>query len=362
MTDRYPEQPGNNDPNTEYLSRTGRRLMARIVGAFGVSHGPLLSTPPEQWHQRAAFDRKNPRHAYRGAYYDFDSLVALRGPEFGKRIDIEHKTAAYTACQRAIAEVAQRYAACGANAAIILGNDQHEMLTDELTPAFMVYAGSQIENIHPDAEEYAKLDRIGVAVSLPGSVPRDGAVYAGAPEIADAIVDGLIDREFDVAVSYELPKPHGKAHGIPHAFGFVYRRIMNDAPPPTVPIFANVGEARNQPRLRRMLKFGHALKAAIDALPDNLHIALIASGGFTHFTIDEEFDREVIAAMQAGDEEKLASFPESYFWGNTCETKSWYPLVAAMNDDNKTMDVIDYIPCYRSEAGTGQAMIFASWT
>jgi hypothetical protein len=25
------------------------------------------------------------------------------------------------------------------------------------------------------------------------------------------------------------------------------------------------------------------------------------------------------------------------------------------------MDVIDYVPCYRSEAGTGQAMVFASW-
>jgi hypothetical protein len=25
--------------------------MARIVGAFGVSHGPLLATPPDQWHR-----------------------------------------------------------------------------------------------------------------------------------------------------------------------------------------------------------------------------------------------------------------------------------------------------------------------
>ena len=76
---------------------------------------------------------------------------------------------------------------------------------------------------------------------------------------------------------------------------------------------------------------------------------------------DEEFDEEVMAAMLAGDEEKLMSFPENYFWGNTCETKSWYPMVAAMNDYGRKMDIIDYVPCYRSEAGTGQAMIFASW-
>ena len=59
--------------------------------------------------------------------------------------------------------------------------------------------------------------------------------------------------------------------------------------------------------------------------------------------------------------EELVKFPESWFWGNTCETKSWYPMVAAMNDYGRKMDVIDYVPCYRSEAGTGQGMIFASW-
>ncbi len=202
---------------------------------------------------------------------------------------------------------------------------------------------------------------MGLAVALPGHVPPGGAVYPGAPKIAEAIVDALMDREFDVSVSYELPEYKGHAHGIPHAFGFIFRRIMNDTPPPTVPIFMNVGEARNQPRLPRMIKFGHAIKEAIDALPDDLNIAIFSSGGFTHFTIDEEFDHAVMAAMKQGDEDALLKFPESWFWGNTCETKSWYPMVAAMNDYGRKMDIIDYVPCYRSEAGTGQGMIFASW-
>jgi len=75
----------------------------------------------------------------------------------------------------------------------------------------------------------------------------------------------------------------------------------------------------------------------------------------------EEFDHAVMAAMKQGDEDALLKFPESWFWGNTCETKSWYPMVAAMNDYGRKMDIIDYVPCYRSEAGTGQGMIFASW-
>ena len=335
--------------------------MARIVGAFGVSHGPLLTTPPDQWHQRAAVDKRNPRHAYRGAYYDFPSLVAARNGGFAGELDLEKKTKRYHACQAAVAELAKRFAACGANAAIIIGNDQREVFKDDFTPAFLVYAGNEIPNVYPDEEEVERLDTQGLKVSLHGHAKPGGIVYPGAPAMAEALVDSLIDREFDVAVSYKLPKPDGKEFGIPHAYGFIFRRIMMDTPPPTVPIFANVGETRNQPRLHRMIKFGHALKASIDALPDDLNVAIFSSGGLSHFTIDEEFDRDVMAAMVAGDEEKLASFPESWFWGNTCETKSWYPMVAAMNDAGRKMDIIDYVPCYRSEAGTGQAMIFASW-
>jgi hypothetical protein len=335
--------------------------MARLAGAFGVSHGPLLTTPPDQWHQRADFDRRNPRHAYRGAWYDYPSLLALRGGGFAAQLDPATKARRYDACQAAVGEIVRRYRACGANAAIILGNDQRELFRDDFTPAFLVYAGGEIANVHPDDDEVERLDAMGLAIALPGHVPPNGAVYPGAPAIAEGIVDALIAREFDVAISYELPRPGGRERGIPHAFGFVFRRIMSDMPPPTVPIFANVGETRNQPRLRRLLAFGHALKAAIDALPGELDVALFCSGGLSHFTIDEEFDRDVIAAMVAGDEEKLAAFPEAWFWGNTCETKSWYPMVAAMNDYGRTMDVVDYVPCYRSEAGTGQAMIFASW-
>lgn len=335
--------------------------MARIAGAFGVSHGPLLTTPPDQWHQRENADKRNKRHAFRGAYYDFPALVEARQADFGDQLALEVKTERYEACQAALAEVARRYAACGANAAIILGNDQREIFKDAFTPAFMVYAGSEIQNVHPNADETAELETMGLAVALPGHVPVEGARYPGSTAIGEALVERLIEREFDVAMSYELPEYRGRAHGIPHAYGFIFRRIMGDAPPPTVPVFMNIGETRNQPRLRRLIKFGHALKAAIDALPDDLNIAIFATGGFTHFTVDEEFDRAVIAAMKAGDEEALLGFPESWFWGNTCETKSWYPLSAAMNACGRRMDVIDYVPCYRSVAGTGQGMIFASW-
>ena len=54
--------------------------MADIVLGIGSSHGPLLSTPPEQWDLRAAADRANKKHAFRGKTYDFESLLRARAP------------------------------------------------------------------------------------------------------------------------------------------------------------------------------------------------------------------------------------------------------------------------------------------
>jgi len=177
---------------------------------------------------------------------------------------------------------------------------------------------------------------------------------------ARALVESLIDDNFDVAVCERLPND-GARQGMPHAFGFILRRIMADAPPPTIPIFVNAGEGVNRPRTSRCLAFGHALRRALDAFPVDLRVAVVSSGGLSHFTVDEELDRRVIKAMQDGDEPALAAIPEAYFRGNTCEIKNWYPTVAIMNDYRRRLQMIDYVPCYRTNAGTGQGMAFASW-
>ena len=38
-----------------------------------------------------------------------------------------------------------------------------------------------------------------------------------------------------------------------------------------------------------------------------------------------------------------------------------HPVMAAMNAAGRQYHQIDYVPCYRSEAGTGNAMCFAYW-
>jgi hypothetical protein len=69
----------------------------------------------------------------------------------------------------------------------------------------------------------------------------------------------------------------------------------------------------------------------------------------------------VLDAFKGCNEATLAAIPEAMFNGNTSEIKSWLPLAAIMNDVSLPMQLVDYVPCYRTEAGTGNAMGFAIW-
>ena len=334
--------------------------MATLIGAFATSHGPLLSMPPELWHLRAEADRRNPAHWYRGRTYDYAQLLVARAPGFQASVEPQAQHAQYEACQRALDELAQRFAALRPDLVVVLGNDQSEVFKEDLTPAITVFTGAQVENVPLGEAQRLRLPP-GVAEAEDGHCPPGGATYRGAPEAALQIVRTLVGEGFDVAVSSRLPGGENRQHGIPHAFGFVYRRVMRDAPPPSIPVFLNVGVAPNQPRVARCLAFGRALATAIRALPDGLRVAVVASGGMSHFVVDEAFDRQVLQALAQGDEATLREIPESWFNGNTAEIKSWLPLAGLAHEAGLAMTLVDYVACYRSEAGTGSGMAFASW-
>lgn len=334
--------------------------MAKVVLGMGSSHGPMLSTPPDMWHLRGDADRKNPKHFFRGKPYDFNTLLAARRPGFADAITPEERQRRYDLCQRALDKLAEKFAEVKPDAVVIVGNDQRELFTEENTPAFLVFTAGKIENIPETEEAKAKMPP-GIAIAEAGHCPPGGAEYIGASGLAVHLIDSLMEQEFDVSESSRLPKVNGHEHGIPHAFGFLYRRIMRDNPPPSVPIFLNAGIPNNRPKIPRCLKFGRALMKAIESWKENARVAVFCSGGLTHFVIDEELDQRVLKAMRAGDEKALAAIPEDHLLGNTCEMRNWMPVSVGMNALGKKMTLVSYVPCYRTEAGTGNAMGFVYW-
>ena len=77
----------------------------------------------------------------------------------------------------------------------------------------------------------------------------------------------------------------------------------------------------------------------------------INSGNFTVGT----------ANIANNDVAKLTDYPDTRFRAGTSEIKNWIILAGAMAGDGLQMNLVDYVPCYRSEAGTGNAMCFAYW-
>jgi len=330
--------------------------MAEIVLGIGTSHGPLLSTPPERWDLRAQADRENNQHYYRGEAYDYQSLLRERAPGFADEIGIEKRRERHAQCQRALDAIGRKFKDVAPDAFVIVGNDQREIFSNDLTPAITIFRGAEIENVPDKKPEVSP----GLKAGESGNCPPEGATYPGAQGLADHLIRTLMNDDFDVTQATTLPRDCARL-GIPHAYGFVYHRVLGDTPPPSVPVIFNVHYEPNRPSIRRCLALGRALRDAIRKWNGHKRVALVASGGLTHFVIDEEFDQTVLSAMERGDENALAQLPESYFRVGTAEIKNWLPVISAMIAERKQFHKVDYVPCYRSEAGTGNAMAFVYW-
>ena len=76
--------------------------------------------------------------------------------------------------------------------------------------------------------------------------------------------------------------------GLGHAFGVVECQLM-DKPGtiPLVPIVVNTYWPPNQMPPARCWALGKALREAIESYPQDLKVAVVASGGLSHFVTDE---------------------------------------------------------------------------
>jgi Catalytic LigB subunit of aromatic ring-opening dioxygenase len=336
--------------------------MAEIVLGIATSHGPMLSTPPDQWWQRAEADRTGRTDLwFQGKQYPYQDLVEVRSEEgLKEQITPEMMKTRHEACQKGIAALAETFERVAPDVAIIIGDDQEELFFDDNMPAFSVYWGDTVENRGPSPEDAAKQPP-GIAVANWGHFPPEPTVNPCEPKLALHMIETFMNDGFDVAHSRRLPPGRHKTHSIPHAYGFVYRRIMNDEVIPNVPVFINTFYPPNQPTLRRSYDFGESMLRAIESWESDKRVAVIASGGLTHFVIEEDLDQDVLAAMTAKDVDRLTHLPAERFNAGTSEIRNWIAASAVMNGTKLNMEVLDYVPCYRSEAGTGNAMCFAQW-
>jgi OH-DDVA oxygenase len=337
--------------------------MAQIVLGLWTTHGPQLNTTPEQWMLRLPADRARP-HWFKGKRYTFDELLELRAAEgLAEQSTLEARTRRHAACQAAIARTAEVWADAAPDVCVIFGNDQRELMLPALQPAFTVYRGESFWNGPIPEQRAAKLPP-GIRESEWANRPERRVDYTGLPELASRLFERGLDEGWDFAASDEWPE-HAPDHhhaGTPHAFAYILRRVMRDRAVPTLPIITNTFFPPNQPRPWRCFELGRLVHRVIHEWERDLRVAIVGSGGMSHFVINEEFDRSLVAAIQRKDEPFLRSVDPLLMKDGTSELLNWIAAAGCLFQTQLSGELIDYVPCYRSAAGSGTAQGFLAWT
>lgn len=327
--------------------------MARLTACFGTSHSTMLVSSRENWLRLFDHvDRHIPVLDFDGIERPFDELVKNRPPEAAALLAPGSVAARHEATMAALDRLEGTLAAAALDALIIVGDDQREVFRDDLRPAIAIYCGETIRNAAAPAEppeDWYLRDQ-----NLRLEDGRD-AFYPVRADLAEHLIGGLSRGGFDITAVRALPAD--KYEG--HAFSFIHRRFLARAPVPIVPVFLNTYYPPNQPSPRRCRELGEGLRALIASFPQDIKVGVLASGGLSHFLVNEALDASVIEAMRDGDLEALAALPPGRLESGSSEIRNWICTAAAARD--LKLDWIEYVPGYRSQALTGVGLCFASW-
>jgi hypothetical protein len=332
--------------------------MAEIVVGIASSHTPQLSSGVDMWPDHADRDRRvgeQPRLIGKdGEYHTYDEILALGDPAMALQLDQAVWDAKYLRCQDAIATLAERLAKAEPDIAVVIGDDQRELFLDDGIPAFACYAGDELVDMPPDDEARARQPK--------GIRAAAWAVHADQPErhpvnaeLSHHIAEQLALADYDITLFTQ--QPAGRTLG--HAFTFPRYRLGLPAATPLVPIFINTYYQPNVPSAARCYGVGQVIRRAVASWEDDARVAVVASGGLTHFVIDEDLDRRVLTGITERDASLLTSLPRASLRSGNSEILNWVAAAGAL--EGLTATAVDYVPGYRSPAGTGTGMAFAYW-
>ncbi|MEJ0018410.1 MAG: hypothetical protein WDN25_17985 [Acetobacteraceae bacterium] len=311
--------------------------MARLIGAFGSSHSPMLAATVEEW-QTVFLDRDRRRQFVDldGRDCDYETLLARAPADAQERIAPVHLLRRRAEATEAMARLRDDVAAARLDALIVVGDDQEELFQHDNMPAIGIYYGAAIRGRLPYQRDIVEADfpcEAALARHLIGALQQDG---------------------FDLSVMASLRD--GQREG--HAYSFIHRFYLPDGVP-IVPVFLNAYYPPNQPSPARCVALGEALRRAVEAYPGDGRIGVLASGGLSHFVVDEAFDQALIEALRRKDMAFFRSAPLAKLMSGSSEMRNWICLAGALGP--LSLDWVSYVPGYRTPALSGTGLCFASF-
>ena len=327
--------------------------MAKIVLGIGTSHTPMLNAPLGDWSRFIERDRIRAHLTKDGRAVNYEELEKLAGPGMAQELTPEVFAKKHAAALHEVQRLGAIVRDARLDTLIVVGDDQKELYNDDNMPAILLYRGATIRNVpladHP-GPDWA---RAASAKYFEADKPRDYPVDAA---LAAHMIDHLMEREFDLSTADSLADGYGEGH----AFGFVHNRLLSGTVIPVVPVFLNTYYPPNQPTPGRCYKLGQAIREAVESFPGDARVGVLASGGLSHFTVDEELDGSIMQALRDKDVAALAAIPRAQLNSGNSEIRNWICMAGAA--EHLSVGSMEYIPAYRTPAGTGTGLCFAHWS
>jgi aromatic ring-opening dioxygenase catalytic subunit (LigB family) len=225
------------------------------------------------------------------------------------------------------------------DALILVGDDQNEQFKEDNLPQISIYVGKEF-----------------YTMEMPSGQRDPGAPYRCHTELAEEMLNGLVERDFDVSFSRSFPKEELLAH----AHGPILRRVIPEASIPVVLVFVNAIHVP-APSPRRCYRLGQAIREIVQGRPPEERVAIYASGGLSHFTagypyrhyhgpfsygsISEDFDRTALEWMVRGEGEKLGQLSSADLLDHgNIEMRSWIVVLGAVG--KVPAKILAYEPFY----------------
>ena len=278
--------------------------MGKIVGGFLVPHDPVMFVAPEAPQESVA----------------------------------QRMWGAFATC-------AQRLAQLNATSVVIIGADHYMLFGTGCLPQYLIGTG----------------DIDGPIDALPGL--RRG-VIPDSQKLASFIAEHGKDNGFDWAV--------GRAFTVDHAVAIPNQLIVEPVRAQgqrigTIPVYLASGV---DPfiKMQRATALGGAIKAAIEASPEDERVVVIGSGGISHWVgvpemgkVNEVFDREIMDYAVRGDLAGMGALTDEYILANGgnggMEIRQWACAMGAM--PGAKGEIIDYAAVPEWVTGLGFVQLHA---
>jgi hypothetical protein len=323
--------------------------MAEIVLGIGSSHTPMITMGADMWgeHSRA--------YDHTSEFIDFEGRAAQAPDWLEAELTPEKFADKYDQAQQGLDTLVAALAAAKPDVVLIFGDDQREMFLDDGTPAIALYGGDELADLPWQVENMAPARR---ASAWAYHDERETVRYKSSGALGTHLAGELTRQGFDVTFLRE--QPEGRTLG--HAFTFVKRRLLDPAgiEPQLVPIFLNTFYEPNSPSAARCFDLGRGVRDALATWEGDERVAVVGSGGLSHFYVEEDLDQQLLEALVSGDADRIKAIPDERLLHGSSEIKNWIAAAGAASGLSVTQH--EYVAAYRSMASTGVGLGFAIWS